>query len=490
MDRRDFLRLSLLASGAALGVRRSVAGTALPLRLTLRPDKPGNVIAEDFTGLSYETAQLGDPGFFSTDNTQLAGFHRRLGAGVLRIGGNTSAYGVWTPSGEVATGDESLAANVLTEAIGPDTGKAPAVHRPVTKLAVRNLRGFVDLTGWRLIYGLNIGGESPQTVADEAEYVMKTMGSKLVAFQLGNEPDLFRRNGVRKPAYNFAQFAAEWLRYYRAVRQRVPGAPFAGPDTATNNAWLAPFAQRFKKDVLFLSQHYYAEGPPADPSMTIERLLRPDPRLEDEFAGMARTQRDTGLPFRMAETNSCYRGGKPGVSDTFASALWGADLMYQLAAAGGVGINFHGGGYGWYTPIAGTPKNGFLARPLYYGMLLFAEAGAGTLVAADIDKPADAPLLTCYGLKSAAGALKAALFNKNADRDVVLTIDPGMRAASASVLRLFAPRLDDTADTTLGGAPVGASGAWSPVVDEKIAARDGTVTVHLPKASGALVTFG
>jgi hypothetical protein len=60
----------------------------------------------------------------------------------------------------------------------------------------------------------------------------------------------------------------------------------------------------------------------------------------------------------------------------------------------------------------------------------------------------------------------------------------------ASVLRLYAPRVDDTADTTLGGAPVGAGGAWSPAIDETIKARSGMVTVHLPKASGALVTFG
>jgi len=38
--------------------------------------------------------------------------------------------------------------------------------------------------------------------------------------------------------------------------------------------------------------------------------------------------------------------------------------MYQLASAGGVGINFHGGGYGVYTPIAGTVASGFTARPI------------------------------------------------------------------------------------------------------------------------------
>ena len=97
-------------------------------------------------------------------------------------------------------------------------------------------------------------------------------------------------------------------------------------------------------------------------------------------------------------------------------------------------------------------------------------------------------MLNAYGL-SASGALKAVILNKHADRDVTLTIDPGTRAASASVIRLQAPRLNDTADTTLGGAPVGAGGDWSPAVTEKIAARKGKVTLQIPKASGALVTF-
>ena len=66
----------------------------------------------------------------------------------------------------------------------------------------------------------------------------------------------------------------------------------------------------------------------------------------------------------------------------------------------------------------------------------------------------------------------------------------GMPVTSAFVLRLTAPRVDDTAETTLGGAPVQASGAWSSASTDKIKARNGTVTLHLPKASGALVSFG
>lgn len=499
MNRRDFVRLSA-ASAASISLSRGSipafgeGASAASLRLSIRPDRLGGQIAEDFTGLSYESAQLGNPHFFSGDNAELAGFMRQLGkSGVLRIGGNTSEYCYWAPSVEKAN-TTSMSADKTNPvafglAVGPDKGlKAPAPVS-ITSLAVHNLRDFLDACGWKLIYGLNMGTGTPEAAAAEAAAVMDAMGPKLIAFQLCNEPDLFFRNHIRNADYNFDQFADEWQRFFDAIRARVPKAPFAGPDTAYNNEWLVPFAKRFKNEAVFLSQHYYAEGPPTDPSMTIERLLKPNPRLETEFDGMKRTVNDYGLPFRLAETNSCYSGGKPGVSDTFASALWGAELMYELAAAGGMGINFHGGGYGWYTPIAGTRETGFLARPIYYGMLLFAQAGPGRLVEANFDNLEDAPLLTGYAVRSDSGALRVALFNKNLDSKVRIAVDVNSRFERAIALRLCAPRVDDATDITFGGSVVGSAGAWSSRQQDKLPVENGAAVVELPAAAAALILF-
>jgi hypothetical protein len=513
MNRRSFLRLSAAASATALYRPLSFAETdpGPSVRLTLRPDRLGNQIGDDFSGLSYESAQLGNPHFFSGENTQLAGFLRRLGAsGVLRIGGNTSEYCYWTPDPAKQANVQNHVQNNLPNnarnlenmrtgdkanpvafglAVGPDTGhKAPAPVS-ITPEAIRNLREFLDACGWKLIYGLNMGTGTAEDAADEAARVMDAAGSKLIAFQLSNEPDLFFRNGIRKADYDFKQFAVEGQQFYQTIRARLPNAPFAGPDTAYNNQWLVPFAKQFKNEAVFLSQHYYAEGPPTDPSMTIERLLRPNPKLQEEFEGMKATMQESGLPFRLAETNSCYQGGKQGVSDTFASALWSADLMYQLASAGGTGINFHGGGYGWYTPIAGTQEEGFVARPIYYGMLLFAQAGAGQMVECKLDQREQAPLLTAYGIRSDAGGMKVAAFNKSATRSVRLTIDAGQRAQRVRSLRLHAPRVDDTTDATFGGAPMGAGGAWSASREEVLTVGNGVAVLDLPAASPALITF-
>lgn len=501
MNRRDFIRFAAVASAAAFHRPFGFADTGqqASVRLTVRPDRLVHKITDDFTGLSYESAQLGNPHFFSGENTDLIGFVRRLGtSGILRIGGNTSEYCYWTPDPatpanrpkleSMRTGDK---ANPIAFglAVGPDTGhKAPAPVK-ITPIAVRNLREFLDACGWKMIYGLNMGTGTAEDAAAEAAYVTDALGSKLIAFQLCNEPDLFDRNGIRKAGYDFKQFAGEWLGFYQAIRARAPTASFAGPDTAYNNEWLVPFARRFKRETVFLSQHYYAEGPPTDPSMTIERLLRPNPRLQAEFEGMHETTQESGLPFRLAETNSCYQGGKAGVSDTFASALWSADLMYQLASAGGMGINFHGGGYGWYTPIAGTREDGFVARPIYYGMLLFAHAGAGQLVESTLEPRDETPLVTAFGLRNRSGAIQVAAFNKYLDRRVHLSIDVGQHAQRISALRLHAPRVDDTTDATFGGAPVGASGAWSATREETLNLESGAAVIQLPAASAALISF-
>jgi len=490
MKRRAFLQSSLMAAGAMAFARGGLAQTASqttssPVRVGLSVDASalGHTIPPDYTGLSYEQAQMANPNYFSGANTQLAGFLRTLGRqGVLRIGGNTSEYTFWNRHAKPTAADEHLAA-------GPDKGHHAAAREVITPEAVNNLSEFLDKTGWKLIYGLNLGKGTPENAADEAAYVMETIGAdRLLAFQLGNEPDLFYRNGIRPASYDFAAYAGDWQRFFTAIRKRVPNAPFAGPDTAYNTKWLVPFADKFKHDVKFISSHYYAEGPPTDPSMTIERLMKPNPRLLGETAGLKQVEADTGLPFRLTETNSCYQGGKQGVSDTFAAALWAGDLMYQQAAAGSTGINFHGGGYGWYTPVAGTPEDGFIARPEYYGMLLFAQAGAGQLLGAKLTDNSAAPLLTAYALRGTDGRTRIALFNKNLDADVEVAIS-GVASPSGTVLRLEAPRADDTTDVTFGGAPVGASGSWSPLVQEYVPGHSGQFVLHMRKASGALLEF-
>jgi hypothetical protein len=122
-------------------------------------------------------------------------------------------------------------------------------------------------------------------------------------------------------------------------------------------------------------------------------------------------------------------------------------------------------------------------------MLLFAQAGAGQLVESQLASSGASPLLTAYALRGNSGVIKVVACNKNADRGVRLEIEVGQRTNEVRVLRLVAPRLDDTADTTLGGAPGGAGGAWSGIREEILPGETEIWVIELPAASSALITF-
>jgi hypothetical protein len=405
--------------------------------LRVEVGQPLHAVPANFTGLSYESAQLAHPLFFAAENKGLIELVRRLSStGVLRIGGNTSELTHW--AGDGASGVPAGLAEP------PSAGSNTAQSYTITTEAIRNLRGFLDATGWRLIYGLNLKNGTPEAAAAEAGFVARTMGDKLMALQFGNEPDLFHHDDAKHTRWSYDEYATRWLQFEPAVRAAVPGAVLAGPDVATNWGWVQKFAAQMHDDVGMLTGHYYIGGPPSNPAMNLDALLTPPQHLLDEIAVIERLATTSGLPYRMAEGNSCYLGGKPGVSDVFASALWAGDYMLQLAQAGYSGVNLHGGGEGWYTPIATDKAGVSSARPVYYGMLLAQEFAGTTLVQTELNALGEN--VTGYAAVRGKELLVAA-FNKG-PKKLQLVLDSGWKGnhRAAQMYTLSAPALDAKQD--------------------------------------------
>ena len=318
----------------------------------------------DFTGLSYETGQLYNAEFFSPKNIALVNAFRGIGEhGVLRLGGHLSNITVWEGVGRndpkqlrgVRHGIEDYWEWPLVD---------PSIQRNkkgiITRQTIENLRGFLDAVNWRLMYGLNFACGSAARAADEARAVTDVMGDRLMAFVVGNEADGFGEDPFfRAKGYDFDQYFLEYQTWVKTIREKVPQAKFAGPDTEGHiNTWVKEFARRTKGDAVLLTSHFYAMGPASDPRMTAERLLqRVNPGLEEQIAGArAASAAAGGTPYRMDEGNSCFGGGKEGVSDAYASALWVADYMLHVACAGFAGVNLHGGGTGFYAPIESSDQ--------------------------------------------------------------------------------------------------------------------------------------
>ena len=121
----------------------------------------------------------------------------------------------------------------------------------------------------------------------------------------------------------------------------------------------------FRKKLCSVTSHYYPLGPPTDPLMTIDRLLHPGARFESSCRQPIELPKPPAYHSAWLKGNSCYNAGKPGVSHTFAGALWAADYCLQMASLGCVGVNLHAGANGYYSPIIGSIGTGFTARPVY-----------------------------------------------------------------------------------------------------------------------------
>jgi hypothetical protein len=504
--RRTFLsRAVLVPLGAAF--QRS------PATLTLHPERPVGAIPADYTGLSYETSQLSQPDFFSSSNTSLVALFRLLSPhGVLRLGGNSSDFCWWKPTA-------STVAPVLTPPPGPEENNwMPHALTAITPEAIDHLAGFLDATGWSLIYGLNLGTGTPRRAAEEAAYVANRIGPRLQYLQIGNEPEYYRdrNNRLRPPSWNFAGYLGQWLQFARAVSARLRGAKLAGPDVGSNADWVASFARQapleLKGSIVACTGHYYAMGPPDDPGVTIERLLRTDQRIDAGMSRIMPAARDSKLAFRMTEGNSCYRGGKPGVSNTFASALWAADYMLYLARLGCCGVNFHGGttrqiraalgdhlpgeaapqdqeaakSGTYYTPIAGSPATGHFARPIYYGMLMANQLAGATLIECGLE--ASGANASAHAAKTRDG-VRVALFNKDASHDLQVEMPWHNATSRARVWRLTSPALDATAGVRLAGAEIHAGSVWRPGEEETLKLESDRFRLNLPRASGALVSI-
>jgi hypothetical protein len=464
-------------TGAALGLLARGSGWAqgrVDARLVVSGADAGVPLAPDFIGLSYESAILAAGDYFTPDNASILGLIRALGDdGVIRIGGNTSERTVWRA----------------------DAGPAAAGDFVITPASIDRLAAALRITGWKLIYGLNLARGTPEQAAQEAAYVARAVGANLLAFQIGNEPDGFGRwTAVRPQTYDAAAFLGEWRVFHAAIRARVPDARFAGPDVAAGSDWVAAFAAAHPAGLVLLTSHYYAEGPAGSPDVTLAKLLRADAQavpMLDKLSGYGRSYQ---LPYRIAEANSVYNEGEPGVSDTLGAALWGLEFMFEAAAAGAAGVNFHGGVHNGraevdkaYTPIARGPGGRYRARPLYYGMLMFALAARGALVPARL--ASDGSGLKAFAVRAPDQTLRICLINKSA-RAARLRVDPGRGFTAASVMRLAGPAVDATAGITLGGASVDEFGGWSPATREMVNPAEGEFIIDVPATSAAVAILG
>ena len=432
-------------------------------------------IGEGFAGLSYEKSQLYGP-LFSGTNTNLISLFKQLGPSVLRIGGNTVDKNVWTPAG---------------------AGQTPGQIAPSD---ITSLAAFVKATGWQCLYGINLGGSAlgvttPALAAEEVAYAAQLLGNSLLGVEIGNECDLYGNAGnYYSGNWTLTYFEVLWQQYRSAILAATPTVAITGPASASNESnWTVPFGQyATSNDITMLTQHYYrANG--ASISSTAQYLVTPDPTLISNLAKLEAVSSSIGVPFRIAECNSYYNGGASGVSDSYASALWVIDYLFNCAQGGACGVNFHGGGNGTgYTPIANIGAAVVGVRPEYYGIFLFTLAGPGSLLQTQLN--AGSLNVTAYAVKSSSGRINLVVINKDPSQNLQLTVALPQNFITASVLEMSqqtsgmsGPTLTASSGVTIQGATINADGSFSPSSGYTASVNGKSMSCYVPALSAVLV---
>jgi hypothetical protein len=237
----------------------------------------------------------------------------------------------------------------------------------------------------KFILGVNLGSNDLPLAEQQAGlFIASVPSSSLLALEIGNEPDSYATNGMRSSNYSWSSYLSQFQQWQQGVGSLSNTTPVAGP-VLGGGSWVASAESSAGNDSLnpsLITHHrYVACYNPSDPFPS-GFLLQPSsatssiPLLEPYVAAA----HERKLSFRLGETNSICLGGQAGVSDTFSAALWAVDTMFELANIGVDGVNwnsnFDGGAYDLFHFSSPTGGKYFLlqVRPLYYGLLLFAQA--------------------------------------------------------------------------------------------------------------------
>ena len=140
-----------------------------------------------------------------------------------------------------------------------------------------------------------------------------------------------------------------------------------------------------------------------------------------------------------------------------------------------------------YTPIADDSGAVIEARPEYYGLLLFALAGTGTLLETQLS--AGSVDATAYALRTPSGSLNLILVNKDLLQNLTLTIQANQAIQTASMQIMTGPSLAALSGVTVQGATMNKDGAFAPASPGTLTPAGGQATCFLPALSAALISI-
>jgi hypothetical protein len=463
---------------------------------------PGPPVPREFLGLSFEAAALDQIAQYA-DRGDLVKLLRSLGPGILRFGGITA--------------DQNVA---WTDATSP---RPPWALRTIDTAQLQAIGRLSRRSGWKVLLTVGMAHFEPLAAAREVAAAHRALGPNLAAVEIGNEPDAYGKHGFRTLPWIAQGYQEEVSEYRQAIQALTPGVPIAGPDVSGSGIFIEwGEEEALSQRPALLTGHHYPLGCAQKPPPTIETLLSVLTRGRESLSlgTYMKVSRNQHVPLRIDEAGSVSCGGVPGISNTFASALWATGYITQVMASGARGINLQGnpGNCAGYTPLCAPDptalaRGALRAQPAWYAMLLTrslvgyrplpttvaAEGMPVTPIAPEgVPESEGAPLAPTSGpnlvVASFSGprhGVQVVLIDDEppSARPLALRLNVGAGMGPGEILRLTGPVPNATGDILLGGHAVAVDGSLrSPIHPERVAAHAGVVKLDLAPSSAALVT--
>ncbi|KAI0772045.1 glycoside hydrolase family 79 protein [Trametes elegans] len=516
----------LLALTAPLYVQTSRA--AVQLTTPSSPPTPdANVVYSNFMGISLELSFINY--YFGNSTDQIpqpvlkyfSDLHAR-GSGKplrLRLGGNSMDSSTYVPNQQEIIQFTDPNAN---------SNDQPVNYGPQLWEVMKGVSSAVG--GAQYLIGLSLRDPNNTNIPLLAGDAWKQLGDDLDALLLGNEPDLYTAHGNRPNLKNYT--TDNYIDDYATVFANLQNTPdgdvlssniIAGPticcfwnlDGVLNSGWLDRFAERLKYITL---QHYPQNNCQNKPQYGLDYYT-----VHANAVALAKWQQD-GLdiintsknrrPVLMDEFSSASCGGVPGISDTFAAALWTTDYALQMAITGYSGAYLHtrerGVTYNLFDPPP-APAGGagaWTTNPSFYGMLPVAEALASANGSRVVDLNIDnsqtdkSATVAAYAIYDGAAPTIHSLvvFNfanasgATADYAIAQSFVPAGSSGDVLVRVLAAPSVNEKTNISWGGKTYAGVGDGNPVdasfpasvPDKQVSCASGC-TVQIPGPGLAVV---
>ncbi|KAF2230946.1 glycoside hydrolase family 79 protein, partial [Viridothelium virens] len=285
---------------------------------------------------------------------------------VIRIGGDTGDAAQYNPHNN----------QTITNVFKPNNLEAVNVTFNSGLFQVMNENVPENQT---CIFTLNLGQDNVQYPLEEVKGVEAHLNeSKLYAYELGNEPDIYEYTGHRTEPWNvqtYAQQQVDWLsQIKREINNTSHGfqlGALAVDPVDQGNFSLAEInslgVPEIVGNVKSESDHTYpySNCPEANtPSISLHALMSHLHTLEyfSQWTPSIAAATSINASFVMGETGSVSCHGAPNISNTLGAALWEMDYVLHAATLGMRRVHFHNGSPFWYSMWQPVEVNGTAPR--------------------------------------------------------------------------------------------------------------------------------